>query len=97
MDIMGARTKVDAAIEMYVNCAVLLSNELILQNRKIERRNAALKWIWEGKFESEEKHRLLTEKYIPGCGQWFLESEDFKDWVRFGEDSSMLICSGFGK
>jgi hypothetical protein len=43
MDLMGSRTKVDAAIEMYINCAVVLSNELILQNRKIERRNAALK------------------------------------------------------
>jgi len=70
----------------------------MLQNKKKERKHDVLEWIWEGSFDSEEKHKLLVESYIPETGKWFLESTQLQDWTQMVEDTpSMLICSGIGK
>jgi hypothetical protein len=61
------------------------------QRAEIEKKQNILKWIWDGNYW--EQHRLLQEKRVIGTGQWFLDSNTFKEWLK-AETSNFLICPG---
>jgi len=96
-DLVNARLKVKEAVESYNTAAIHLTTAVLLQNKREERKKDVLEWIWEGEFDSEEKHKLLVENHIPETGKWFLESNEVQGWQGMTEDSaSMIICSGIG-
>ena len=61
------------------------------EHAEMEKKQNILKWIWDGNYW--ERHRLLEEKCVMGTGQWFLDSNKFKEW-REGETFNFVICPG---
>ncbi|KAG5755895.1 hypothetical protein H9Q70_001491 [Fusarium xylarioides] len=53
-------------------------------------RNKVLNWLSKDDFTL--RHRDIVEQRLAGTGQWFLESDEFKSWVR--EDHTTLFCTG---
>jgi hypothetical protein len=96
-DLVNARFRVKEAVDAYNTAAIHLTAAVLLQNKREERKKDVLEWIWEGEFDSEEKHKLLVENHIPETGKWFLESSEVQGWQGMIEESaSMIICSGIG-
>jgi len=92
LDIKGAKEKVEDAVDMYISATASLTATIGVQILVNEKEKAILQWLWTGDFE--EKHRALKKSRVLYSGQWFLESDEYNEWV--GNGSSMLICPGIG-
>jgi hypothetical protein len=99
------KTKIDNAVKAYttamgfltatITVEVLKDTREITKNEKerteMEKKQNILKWIWDGNYW--DRHRLLHVERVTGTGQWFLDSDTFKEW-RKGEKANFLICPG---
>jgi hypothetical protein len=92
-DIKGAKGDVDSAIDMYIHATTSLTATIGVQILVNQRERDILQWLWTGDFE--ERHATLRKSRVLHSGQWFLESDEYNQWV--GDGPSTLICQGIGK
>lgn len=59
-----------------------------------ERRREILKWIYSGDFE--ERHKYVAAERAQGSGEWFLRSENYRQWTG-SRTSEVLCCLGMRK
>lgn len=75
---------------LYTTLCAYRSFPLTLGSISEAYRTKALHWLFPG--DPEEKHKDTRKKRHPDTGDWFFETQEFKDWAR--EPSSWLFCHG---
>jgi len=61
---------------------------------KKQKRQNILEWLSPGDYW--QRHNNFRARYVPGIGNWLLESNRFKIWTS-GTGSPALICPGSRK
>jgi hypothetical protein len=60
---------------------------------KVIRRKNVLDWL--SPYCVSERHEAIREKRIEHTGQWFLNANQFQNWIK-AEDPALLLCLGKG-
>jgi hypothetical protein len=63
----------------------------IWQDSQNAKRAAILNWVWAQDYW--QWHKSIRKNYVRGTGTWFLNSDEYKNWVKL-VDPSVLICLG---
>jgi hypothetical protein len=63
----------------------------LLAHGKSEERQRILEWLWPGDFW--QRHEELAKDRVHDTGNWFLESDEYKNWAT-GNGPPSLICPG---
>jgi len=67
--------------------------KVIVEDVHLEKRRKILEWLSVGDFSA--RHEELRKTRIKDSGRWFLDLEEFVNWVN-GTGPSCLICTGIG-
>lgn len=57
----------------------------------IKNRREILEWLYSGSFDS--RHVSLQETRSQNCGQWFVKSKEFTQWIE-ATGPPCLLCAG---
>ena len=82
----------DTATKVYNTFIGDLNVIMLSQFLAKEKKKEIINWL-EAK-ESSSRHKEFSQKRVSGSGMWFVESNEFKDWV--SGSSQILIGSGNG-
>jgi hypothetical protein len=83
---------VDTATKVYNTFIGDLNVIMLSQFLAQEKKKEIIKWL-DAK-ESSSRHKAFSRKRIAKSGTWFIESDEFKDWVL--GSSQVLIGAGNG-
>ena len=65
--------------------------KVVADEVQVEKRRKILEWLSPGSFNS--RHEELQKSRVKSSGQWFLNSNEYINWVS-GTGPSCLLCTG---
>jgi hypothetical protein len=78
---------------MRMTAEILKQGAELLKRDEIEERHKILQWLWKG--DVWQRQDVLAKKRVHDTGNWFLKSDEFKNWAT-GKSSLSIICRGMG-
>ena len=61
-------------------------------DRQTRERQKVMRWICPSEIDYITQQNALTSRRQQGIGEWFVEAQEFKDWLQ--KDRATLLCSG---